>query len=83
MNITDVRIRKIDNAGKLKGLASVTFDDVFVVHEIKVLEGDPGLYVAMPSKKSSDGTYRDIAHPITSAAREEISSKVLSAYQEA
>lgn len=82
MNITDVRIRKIDNAGKLKGLVSVTFDNVFVVHEIKVLEGDRGLYVAMPGKKSADGAYRDIAHPITSAAREEISSKVLSAYHE-
>ena len=64
MNITDVRLRKVGEEGKLKAIASVTFDDEFVVHDIKVIEGEKGLFIAMPSKKAMDGEYRDIAHPI-------------------
>ncbi|MCR5507161.1 MAG: septation regulator SpoVG [Lachnospiraceae bacterium] len=83
MNITDVRIRKIDQDGKLRGVASITIDDVFVVHDIKVIQGDHGLFIAMPSRKTSEGDYRDIAHPITSTAREQIQSSILEAYEKA
>ncbi|MBR5407616.1 MAG: septation regulator SpoVG [Lachnospiraceae bacterium] len=83
MNITDVRIRKIDQEGKLKGVASITIDDVFVVHDIKVIQGDHGLFIAMPSRKTAEGDYRDIAHPITSAAREQIQTAIIDAYEKA
>ena len=82
MNITDVRIRKINLDGKMKAIVSVTIDDSFVVHDVKVVEGQNGLFVAMPSRKTPDGEYRDIAHPITPAAREVIQSAVLQAYEE-
>lgn len=68
MNITDVRVRKIAKEGKMKAVVSITLDNVFVVHDIKVIEGEKGMFIAMPSKKASDGEYRDIAHPINSAA---------------
>lgn len=83
MKITDVRVRKITKEGKMKAVVSITFDDVFVVHDIKVIEGDKGLFIAMPSKKSLDGEFRDITHPINSETREMIQSTILAAYDEA
>ena len=80
MNITDIRIRKVGDADKLKAVASITFDDVFVVHDIKIIEGQNGLFVAMPSKKLNEGDYRDIAHPLTSDFRNEIKTKIIDAY---
>ena len=82
VNITDVRIRKIAADGKLKAVVSVTFDDEFVVHDIKIIEGQNGLFIAMPSKKSLDGEYRDIAHPINSETRESIQKIILDKYNE-
>ena len=83
MRITDVRVRKIAREGKMKAVVSITLDDEFVVHDIKVIEGDKGLFIAMPSKKASDGEYRDIAHPINSSTRENIQRIVLSHYEKA
>jgi len=83
MNITDVRVRKINTEGKMKAVVSVTFDNAFVVHDVKVVEGMNGIFVAMPSRKTPEGEFRDIAHPISSAAREVIQTAVLKAYQEA
>lgn len=83
MHITDVRIRKVAKEGKMKAVVSITIDDVFVVHDIKVIEGEKGLFIAMPSRKSGDGEYRDIAHPINSKTREEIQELILTRYQEA
>jgi len=83
VNITDVRIRKINQEGKMKAIVSVTFDDAFVVHDVKIVEGQNGLFVAMPSRKTPEGEYRDIAHPISSDARGIIQNAVLKAYQEA
>ena len=82
MNITDVRVRKIAKEGKMKAVVSITIDDEFVVHDIKVIEGEKGLFIAMPSRKASDGEYRDIAHPINSQARDHIQSLILEKYQE-
>ena len=82
MEITDVRIRKISTDGKMKAIVSVTFDNEFVVHDIKVIEGEKGLFIAMPSRKASDGEYRDIAHPINSNTREKIQSLILEKYEE-
>ena len=79
--ITDVRVRKVLKEGKLKAVVSITIDDVFVVHDIKVVDGDKGLFIAMPSRKSSDGEYRDVAHPINSETREEIQKLILGEYQ--
>ena len=70
MNITDVRVRKVAKEGKMKAVVSITIDDEFVVHDIKVIEGEKGLFIAMPSRKATDGEYRDIAHPINSATKE-------------
>ena len=70
MRITDVRVRKVAKEGKMKAVVSITLDDEFVVHDIKVIEGEKGLFIAMPSRKASDGEYRDIAHPINSATRD-------------
>ncbi len=83
MNITDVRVRKVAKKGKMRAIASITFDNEFVVHDIKVIEGDKGLFIAMPSKKSADGEYRDIAHPINSETRQSIQNLVLEAYDKA
>lgn len=82
MTITDVRIRKINSEGKMRAIASVTIDDEFVVHEIKVIEGQNGLFVAMPSRKTPDGDYKDIAHPIVSETREHLQKIVLEKYNE-
>ena len=83
MNITDVRVRRINTEGKMKAVVSVTFDDAFVVHDVKVVEGMNGIFVAMPSRKTPEGEFRDIAHPISAEAREVIQTAVLKAYQEA
>ena len=82
MKITDVRVRKVAKEGKLKAVVSITLDDEFVVHDIKVIEGEKGLLIAMPSKKAVDGEYRDIAHPINSSTREKIQSTILVKYEE-
>lgn len=83
MNITDVRVRKISKEGKMKAVVSVTIDDEFVVHDIKVIEGDKGLFIAMPSRRSSDGEYRDVAHPINTSTRERLQAVILEAYERA
>ena len=77
MQITDVRIRKITKEGKMRAVVSITLDEEFVVHDIKVIEGEKGLFIAMPSRKAGDGEYRDIAHPINSETRETIQSIIL------
>ena len=82
MNITDIRMRKIDKEGKMKAVASITIENEFVVHDIKVIEGEKGLFIAMPSRKSSDGEYRDIAHPINSETRSRIQELILTKYEE-
>ena len=82
MNITDVRVRKVAKEGKLKAVVSITIDDEFVVHDIKVIEGEKGLFIAMPSKKTLSGEYRDIAHPINSNTREQIQRMILGRYEE-
>ena len=83
MQITDGRVRKITKEGKMKAIVSITLDDVFVVHDIKVIEGEKGLFIAMPSKKAADGEYRDIAHPINSSTRDAIQNIILEAYDKA
>ena len=83
MQITDVRVRKIAKEGKMKAIVSITLDDEFVVHDIKVIEGEKGLFIAMPSKKATDGEYRDIAHPINSATRDNIQRIILDSYEKA
>ena len=83
MQITDVRVRKITAEGKMRAVVSITLDDEFVVHDIKVIEGEKGLFIAMPSKKANDGEYRDIAHPINSQTRERIQNLILDAYEKA
>lgn len=82
MEVTDIRVRKISKDGKMKAVVSVTFDNDFVVHDIKVIEGEKGLFVAMPSKKASDGEYRDIAHPINSDARQRLQDIIIARYNE-
>ena len=81
MNITDVRIRKVGDEGKMKCIVSLTFDNLFVVHDIKVIEGHNGLFIAMPSRKMSDGDFRDIAHPLLSETRNRIKDAILDAYE--
>ena len=83
MQITDVRVRKIAKEGKMKAIVSITLDDAFVVHDIKVIEGEKGLFIAMPSKRATDGEYRDIAHPINSSTRDVIQKTILDSYERA
>lgn len=83
MQITDVRVRLIGRESKMKAVVSITIEDVFVVHDIKVIEGEKGLFIAMPSRKTSDGEYKDIAHPINSATREELQNLIIKKYNEA
>lgn len=83
MQITDVRVRKVAKEGKMKAVVSITLDDEFVVHDIKVIEGEKGLFIAMPSRKASDGEYRDIAHPINSGTRDKIQQMILGKYEAA
>ncbi|MEE8836874.1 MAG: septation regulator SpoVG [Eubacteriales bacterium] len=82
MKITDIRIRKAAKEGKMKAVVSITFDNEFVVHDIKIIEGEKGLFIAMPSRKTADGEYRDIAHPINSETRETIQKLILDKYAE-
>lgn len=82
MQITDIRIRSVEKEGKMKAVVSITIDDEFVVHDIKIIEGEKGMFIAMPSRKAADGEYRDIAHPINTATRERLQSMILSKYQE-
>ncbi len=83
MQITDVRVRRITKEGKMKAIVSITIDNEFAVHDIKVIEGEKGLFIAMPSKKAADGEYRDIAHPINSETREAIQRIILESYDKA
>lgn len=80
MEITDIRIRRIESEGKMKAVVSVTFDNEFVVHDIKIIESQSGLFIAMPSRKTPSGEFRDIAHPIHSEARTNIQSAILERY---
>lgn len=83
MKITDVRLRKVNNQDtRMKALASITFDDAFVVHDLRVIEGNNGLFVAMPSKRTADGEFRDIAHPINSEMRQHVQEEVMRVYDE-
>lgn len=82
MLITDVRVRRKDKEGKMRAVASITIDNEFVVHDIKVIEGERGLFIAMPSRMTVDGDYRDIAHPINSETREKIQKIILEKYEE-
>ena len=81
MQITDVRIRKVSKEGKMKAIVSITLDDEFVVHDIKVIDGEKGLFIAMPSRRASDGEYKDIAHPINSETRDRIQKMILERYE--
>lgn len=83
MEITDVRVRKVTKEGKMRAVISITLDNEFVVHDIKVIEGDKGLFIAMPSRKAGDGEYRDIAHPINSQTRDRIQKIILESYEQA
>ena len=83
MQITDVRVRKVAKEGKMKAVVSITIDDEFVVHDIKVIEGEKGMFIAMPSRKSTDGEYRDIAHPINSDTRDRLQTILLEKYEQA
>ena len=82
MNITDVRVRRVAKEGKMKAVVSITIDEEFVVHDINVIEGEKGLFIATPSRKATDGEYRDIAHPINSATRERIQNIILEKYEQ-
>lgn len=82
MSITDVRVRRVAKEGKMKAVVSITIDEEFVVHDIKVIEGEKGLFIAMPSRKATDGEYRDIAHPINSETREKIQGIILQKYEQ-
>lgn len=81
MNITDVRIRKINDEGKMKAIVSITFDDEFVVHDIKIIDGQNGLFIAMPSRKMGEGDFRDIAHPLVSETRNKIKEAIFAEYE--
>jgi len=81
MQITDVRIRKVNKEGKMKAVVSITLDNEFVVHDIKIIEGEKGMFIAMPSRRAGDGEYRDIAHPINSETREKIQTIILEKYE--
>lgn len=81
MNISEIKIRKLLPEGKLRGIVSITVDDVLAVHDIKVVQGDERLFVAMPSRRDENGLFRDIVHPINSAARRSIEEEILEAYQ--
>jgi stage V sporulation protein G len=82
MQITDVRVRKVAKEGKLKAVVSITMDDEFVVHDIKIIEGQNGMFIAMPSKKMGEGDFRDIAHPLTQEVRNRLKEAVLTKYNE-
>ena len=81
MDITNVRVRKVDSSGKLKAVASIIIDDEFVVHDIKIIDGQNGLFIAMPSRKKSDGDYCDVAHPLTTETRNRITKAIFEKYE--
>lgn len=81
VEVTDVRLRRVSSEGKMRAIASITFDDEFVVHDVRIIDGNNGLFVAMPSKRTADGEFRDIAHPINSQTREKIQTAVLNEYE--
>ena len=83
MQITDIRVRKIQGDGKMRGMASITIDDEFVVHDIKIIDGEKGFFIAMPSRRSKEGEFRDVAHPIKSETRTQLQNMILKAYEEA
>lgn len=83
MQVTDVRVRRYEGEGKVRAYCTILIDGVFAVHDIKVVEGTKGLFVAMPSRKGTDGEFRDVAHPVTAEVRDAIHSQVMTAYQEA
>ncbi len=82
MKITDVRVRKVNSAGKMRAVVSVTFDDSFVVHDIKVIEGKERMFIAMPSRKTAEGEFKDVAHPINTELRDELQAVILKRYEE-
>jgi len=82
MNITDIRVRKLKGNGKMKAVVSITIDDVFVIHDIKVIDGEKGTFIAMPSKKVLDGRYKDIAHPIQTETRDWMQKLILEAFEQ-
>lgn len=82
MQITDIRVRGVEKEGKMKAVVSITIDDEFVVHDIKIIEGEKGMFIAMPSRKAADGEYRDIAHPINTETRERLQAMILDKYRE-
>ena len=82
MNITDVRIRKVEKEGKMKAVVSITIDNEFAVHDIKIIEGEKGLFIAMPSRRNAEGEYRDVAHPINSDVRQHIQKLIMDKYEE-
>lgn len=82
VQVTDIRIRSVEKEGKMKAVVSITIDDEFVVHDIKIIEGEKGMFIAMPRRKASDGEYRDIAHPINTATRERLQNMILAKYRE-
>lgn len=82
MQITDVRVRKLDRSDRMKAIVSITIYDEFVVHDIKILSGEKGLFIAMPSRLASDGEYKDVAHPIKTPTREYIKQTILEKYDE-
>ena len=83
MQVTDIRVRKVNSVGKMKAVVSVTFDECFVVHDIKVIEGKEKLFIAMPSRKTAEGEFKDIAHPITTQLRDDLQAMILTKYEEA
>jgi len=82
MLVTDIRVRKVNSEGKMKAVVSVTFDEVFVVHDIKIIEGKEKLFIAMPSRRTKEGDFKDIAHPINTAMRDELQEMILAKYDE-
>lgn len=82
MNITDVRIRRVEKEGRMKAVVSITIDNEFAVHDIKIIEGEKGLFIAMPSRRNAEGEYRDVAHPINSETRQQIQTLIMDKYQE-
>ncbi len=80
MQITELRLRKVENEGKLKAYVTVTFDNCFVVHNVKIIEGKTGLFIAMPSRKTANGEYKDVAHPISPDFRNELQDKILAEF---
>lgn len=81
MEVTDVRLRRVSAEGKMRAIASITFNEEFVVHDVRIIDGNNGLFVAMPSKRTAEGEFRDIAHPINSTTREKIQAAVLKEYE--